>query len=502
MSAPFRLYNTLHREVEPFIPHRPGRVSLYVCGMTVYADAHVGHARAMVVFDTVSRYLRHRGWDVNFIRNYTDVDDKIIAAAKDTGEDPAAFAERFITRFREDVAHLGLLPPTSEPRVTESIDDIVAIIQKLVDAGNAYAADGSVWFSVASCPDYGKLSGQKVDEMRSGDAEGGKRAPQDFALWKAAKAGEPAWPSPWGEGRPGWHIECSAMVLKQAGLELDIHGGGLDLVFPHHENEIAQSECANGHVPYARYWMHNGLLVMDSGEKMGKSKGNAFTIRAALERFPSEAMRLYYLQVHYRSPLPWDVEALPEALALLARLYEARDAALAMEGDGKLDEMLKELGADARTAYELAEKFPARFYEAMDDDFNSARALGYAFELARAVNRLSNHKKAKKKGGPIARKALEAFAVVTDAIGLLAHDSEAFHDEVKRKRLATMGLERADIDQAIVDRRKAREEKRWADADAIRDDLDRKGIVVMDNPEGTVWRVRIEASEAEKNAAS
>jgi cysteinyl-tRNA synthetase len=492
------LYNTLHRDIEPFTPHKPGQVSLYVCGMTVYADAHVGHARAMVVFDTLARYLRHRDWDVKFIRNYTDVDDKIIAAANEAGEDPGALAERFIARFREDVAHLGLLPPTSEPRVTESIDDIVAIIQKLVDGGHAYASEGSVWFSVQSCPDYGQLSGQRVDEVKSEDPGRGKRAAQDFALWKAVKPGEPAWPSPWGPGRPGWHIECSAMVHKELGTELDIHGGGLDLVFPHHENEIAQSECAYGHKPFARYWMHNGLLVMDSGGKMGKSKGNAFTIRSALERFPAEALRLYYLQVHYRSPLPWDVEALPEALALLARLYEARDAALAMEGDGKLEDMAKELGADAKTVIELAERFPARFYEAMDEDFNTARALGYAFELARAVNRLSNHKKAAKKGGPIAKKALAAFDVVTRAIGILEHDSDAFQEEVKQKRLLAMGLDRAEIERAIVDRKRARDEKRWQDADAIRADLDQKGIAVMDNPTGTIWRVRLEAAATEK----
>ncbi|MEM9195867.1 MAG: cysteine--tRNA ligase, partial [Myxococcota bacterium] len=388
MPESFRLYNTLSRDTETFEPYQPGKVNLYVCGMTVYDHAHVGHARAMVVFDMVARYLRHRGWDVNFIRNYTDVDDKIIKRAAEKDQEPLALAQHFIDDFKEDVKALGLLPPDHEPRVSECIDDIVSFIQRLVDKGHAYAAEGSVWFSVKTFDGYGKLSGQKPDEMRSSaDTTPGKQDPHDFALWKASKSGEPAWDSPWGAGRPGWHIECSAMAERCAGSQLDIHGGGLDLVFPHHENEIAQSECALEIPTYARYWMHNGLLNMSGGQKMGKSLGNVFNIRDALKLYPAEALRLYYLQVHYRSPLPWDEAALPESLALLARLYEAREGAEAMAGDEPLDRVVSDLGKDAKAVVELAEQFEARFYEAMDDDFNTAKALGYAFELARALNR-------------------------------------------------------------------------------------------------------------------
>ena len=496
MPASFRLYNTLTREVEDFRPVEPGKVRLYVCGMTVYDDAHVGHARAMVTFDMVTRYLRHRGWDVTFVRNYTDVDDKIIRRANERGEDPAALAERYIASFVEDVEELGLLRPTHEPRVTGSMPEIIAMIEKLVASGHAYPSEGSVWFAVETFPSYGKLSGQKVEELRSADPDPGKRAAADFALWKAAKPGEPAWESPWGPGRPGWHIECSAMAAKHLGEELDIHGGGLDLVFPHHENEIAQSECGHAHEPYARYWMHNGLLNMASGEKMGKSLGNVFNIKEALKLFPAEAMRIYYLQVHYRSPLPWSVDALPDALGLLARLYEAKENAAQMEGDEPLDRVVKELGADAARAVEMAEAFPARFHAAMDDDFNTAKALGYAFELARAVNRFANHKKAKKRGGPVAKKALAAFDALANGMGLLQMEPSAFIDEVKDKRLPALGLTREDVQSRLDARAAARVAKDWAKADSLRQELEDKGIAVMDRADGFDWRVRLDVREA------
>ncbi|MCZ7678319.1 MAG: cysteine--tRNA ligase [Sandaracinaceae bacterium] len=498
MAAPFRLSNTLTRTVEDFRPREPGKVGLYVCGMTVYDDAHVGHARAMVTFDMVTRYLRHRGWDVTFVRNYTDVDDKIIDRALERGEDPLALANRYIASFEEDVANLGLLKPSYEPRVTQTIPEIQALIQRLIDRGCAYESEGSVWFAVQAFPEYGKLSGQKVEDMRQPEEPvPGKRSPQDFALWKAAKPGEPAWDSPWGPGRPGWHIECSAMAHKHLGEELDIHGGGLDLVFPHHENEIAQSECGHAHQPYARYWMHNGLLTMASGQKMGKSLGNVFNIKEALKLFPAEALRIYYMQVHYRSPLPWSIEALPDALGLLARLYEAKEVASQMQGDAPLEHMVKELGADAARVVEMSEAFGARFYAAMDDDFNTAKALGYAFELARAVNRLGNHKKSRAKGGPIAKKALAAFEVLADALGLLQMAPSAFIDEVKDKRLPALGLTREEVDAKLAARMAAREAKDWAKADAIRGELEGKGIAVMDRPGGVDWRIRLEVREEE-----
>jgi cysteinyl-tRNA synthetase len=459
--------------------------------MTVYDRCHVGHARAMVVFDTFVRWLRHNGWAVTFVRNFTDVDDKIIHRANERGEDPAALAQRYIDAFHDDATGLGLLPPDHEPRVSTSIDDIVRLIGTLIDKGHAYPSEGSVWFDVRTFPEYGKLSGQKIDELRSGDPDAGKRDAADFALWKAAKPGEPAWDSPWGKGRPGWHIECSAMSHAQLGATLDIHGGGLDLVFPHHENEVAQSECAHG-ATYARYWTHNGLLTMASGQKMGKSLGNVINVEDALAAFPAQTLRLYYLQNHYRSPLPWGPEALPDALAMVSRLYEAREVAESFEGDESADVVAKDLGEDAQAVLDLGRAFAAKFDQALDEDFNTAQALGFLFELARAVNRLGNHKKAKKRARPVVKPALDAFRLVASATGLLSQPTSAFLEEVREKRLSALGLARADIEQLIAQRDELRRDKKWAEADQLRAELDQKGIVVMDSPTGAEWRVRIQ----------
>ncbi|MCB9735689.1 MAG: cysteine--tRNA ligase [Deltaproteobacteria bacterium] len=491
MPAPIRLYNTLSRQVVDFEPIEAGKVSLYVCGMTVYDRCHVGHARAMVVFDAFVRYLRHRGWEVNFVRNFTDVDDKIIRRANELGEDPMALSQRYIDAFREDAAALGLVAPDHEPQVSTSIESITALIGKLVDRGHAYVVDGNVWFAVATCEGYGKLSGQKVEELRSADAaEDGKRAPADFALWKAAKPGEPAWPSPWGDGRPGWHIECSAMAWEHLGVTVDIHGGGLDLVFPHHENEVAQSECAHG-APYVRNWLHNGLLTMTGGQKMGKSLGNVINVQDALSEFPAQALRLYYLQNHYRSPLPWSADALGDALAMVSRLYEARDNAEAMEGDEDADRVVKDLGEDAATVLELGRALPKRLHDSMDDDFNTARALGYLFDAARAINRFANHKKAKKRGAPVVAPALEGFRLVAEATGLLAQPTAEFLAEAKEKRCRALGIDAAAIDAALAKRHALRNEKRWAEADAIRAELEQQQILVMDSPDGAEWRVNL-----------
>jgi cysteinyl-tRNA synthetase len=494
MPAPFRLYNTLSRTVERFSPRQPGVVRLYVCGMTVYAPAHVGHARMMVVFDVVVRYLRHRGWSVDFVRNYTDIDDKIIRAAHQAGVDPLVHAQRYVDEFRRDARDLGLLEPNREPRVTEHVGDILTMIATLIERGHAYEQDGSVWFSVETWPAYGHLSNQKVEALRSEEKIPGKHAPADFALWKAAKPDEPSWPSPWGPGRPGWHIECSAMAHHCLG-ELDIHGGGLDLVFPHHENEIAQSEAATGHGPFARYWMHNGLLTMPSGEKMGKSLGNSVDIANLLLEWPAEAVRLYYLQNHYRSPLPWNSEALPEALAMLARLYEAQEVAESLGGEGDPDPLAKDLGPDAALVLELGRSFADRFHEAMDEDFNTAQALGHAFELARAINRFSNHKAARMRGGPIVAPALRGLRLLSEGLGLLALGNTAFQEDVKNKRLGALGISRADVQRMLDQRVEARRKKDWAQADALRVALDEHGIVVMDRADGVDWRVRLAAAE-------
>ncbi len=494
MAAPFRIYNTRTRTVENFQPIEAGKVRIYVCGMTVYDRCHMGHARAMVVFDAFVRYLRFRGWNVNFVRNFTDIDDKIIARANDIGEDPMVLAARFIDAFHEDADALGLIRPDAEPKVSESIEDIQALIQSLIDKGNAYCSEGTVWFDVKSFPQYGGLSGQKVDELQSPDSVAGKKHPADFALWKAVKPGEPSWSSPWGQGRPGWHIECSAMCMSCIGETLDIHGGGLDLVFPHHENEIAQSE-AHSQRRYANYWMHNGMLTMSSGQKMGKSLGNVWNVQNALEDFPAECLRIYYLQSLYRSPLPWGDDALPDALGSLCRLYEAREVAEAMNGQEDARQVAKDLGEDAERVLALSESFEGSFIGALDEDFNTAKAMASVFELVRAVNRFANHKKAKKRGGPVVAGALEAFNLVSETLGVLAMDVDAFQEEVKEKRCKAMGLSREDIDNKIEARTTARANKDWAASDTIRDELDQAGVILMDSPTGTTWRLRISDTE-------
>jgi cysteinyl-tRNA synthetase len=496
MAVPFRLYNTLSRSIEAFTPIDEGKIRLYVCGMTVYDHCHIGHARAMVVFDAFVRYLRHRDWNVTFVRNFTDVDDKIIVRSAETGEEPLALAQRYIDAFHEDVDNLGLIRPDKEPRVSTSIADIQALITKLVERGHAYANEGTVWFGVDSFDEYGKLSGQKVKELRSPDEVPGKRNPADFALWKAVKPGEPSWDSPWGEGRPGWHIECSAMASACLGETIDIHGGGLDLVFPHHENEVAQSECGHG-AQFTRYWMHNGLLTMTSGQKMGKSLGNVINIRDALAAFPAESLRLYYLQNLYRSSLPWSDTALPDALGMLARLYEARDVAEMMGGYETAEVAAERLGADALRVLELGRSFKQRFYGALDDDFNTAQALGYTFELARAINRFGNHKKARKSGGPVVAPALKALMNVTSALSLLGMDNASFQEEVKAKRLSAMGTSREEVEQKIAERMTARDDRDWARADALRDELSAMQILVMDTAAGCDWRVRLSAPDAD-----
>ncbi len=509
---PFRIYNTLERKLVDFEPIEQGKIGIYVCGMTVYDDCHVGHARAMVVFDTFVRYLRHRGWQVTFVRNFTDVDDKIIERAAERGMEPMELADHYIERFYKDLDGLGAVRPNHEPRVSTSIDAIIELVAMIIENGNAYVADGSVWFDVRTNEKYGQLSNQHFYELRNPDTWAGKRNPIDFALWKGAKPGEPSWESPWGPGRPGWHIECSAMARAALGDTIDIHGGGLDLVFPHHENEIAQSECGT-HKPYARYWMHNGMLTMDTGrkmkgagkddehdgdpKKMGKSLGNVFNVHNALEQFPAETLRLYYLQNHYRSPLPWTDDSMTDALCMLSRLYDAREKAEGMSGTDDAELVAKQLGDDARKVLDLGRSFEKRFYEAADTDFNTAQALGFAFELARAVNRFANHKKADKRGATVVRPALEAFELLPRAFGLLRQTSSAFHAEVKKKRLAAMGLEETAIDKLIGERSAARTSKNWERADAIRTELTALHIEVLDLPERVEWRVKLASSDCD-----
>jgi cysteinyl-tRNA synthetase len=496
-ASKLRLTNTLSRTVELFEPAVPGKVSMYVCGMTVYDYCHIGHARAMISFDLVYRWLVERGYDVTYIRNHTDVDDKIIARAAELGEHPLALSARFIEYLDEDLAALGLRVPTAQPKVSDSIEGIVAMVAKLVERGHAYDVDGDVYFAVESFEGYGKLSGKKIDDQRAGErvnVDGRKKHPGDFALWKSAKAGEVAWPSPWGDGRPGWHIECSVMATEALGDTFDIHGGGIDLVFPHHENEIAQSECATGNAPFAKYWMHNGHVTM--GEtKMSKSLGNFIRIRDILREVPAEALRLLYAESHYRSPLPFSSDRLMECVVALDRLYHAKEVLEGMasrEPAASAKELVKDLGEPAEELYAKSIAFDTALSGSMDDDFNTAAAVGHLFDLVRSINRFGNNKKWLKRSAALAGPALTAFELAARVLGVGALSSEEWFHQVRERRLAALGKTEADIQTRIDARVDARTAKDWAAADAIRGELDELGVVLMDGPQGTTWRMKVD----------
>ena len=465
-----QLYNSLTRQKETLQPIVPGQVRMYVCGMTVYDFCHLGHARVMVVFDALVRYLRSLGLQVSYVRNITDIDDKIIHRANERGEPFHALTERFIAAMHEDSDALGVVAPDEEPRATDHIDGIVAMIQDLIAKGHAYAAaNGDVYYDVSSFPGYGQLSGKKVDELRSGarvEVDEAKDDPLDFALWKAAKPGEPSWPSPWGAGRPGWHIECSAMSTHCLGNHFDIHGGGMDLMFPHHENEIAQSEGATGE-RFVNLWMHNGFVRVDD-EKMSKSLGNFFTVREILARYPAEAVRYFMLTAQYRSPLNYTEQHLDMARAALARLYTALR------------------GAPSGSAA-LETEFLERFHAAMDDDLNTPEALAVLFDLARELNR------SREEGSPRAVALAATLRYVGGVLGLLQQDPEAFLRGAPGRGSgggaeAAAGLAEEQVDALIAERAAARARKDWKEADRVRKVLSDQGIVLEDGAGGTTWR--------------
>ncbi len=490
---PLRVYNTLSGAKEEFRPLNPGKVGMYVCGVTVYDYCHIGHARANVVFDVIYRYLTYAGYDVNYVRNYTDVDDKIINRANERGIDSRELAEEFIRAFDEDMARLGMACPTHQPKATEYIPQIVAIVERLIDRGLAYEADGDVYFAVERFPDYLKLSKRSLEEMQAGAriAPGErKRNPMDFALWKGAKPGEPAWESPWGPGRPGWHIECSAMSMELLGESFDIHGGGKDLVFPHHENEIAQSEGASGK-PFVRYWLHNGFVNINQ-EKMSKSLGNFFTIRDILKKYDPEVVRFFLLTAHYRSPIDFSDQNLEEARAGLTRFYEALQAAgevLAALGEAQGSAQAGEIDGELRARIEGLE---ASFVEAMDDDFNTALAIGHFFDAVRAVNRLIAE-------GQIARDPLaaellrtgrEALVRLGGVLGLFSSEPAVWLEQQKGIALGGTGLTPERIEELIAERLEARKSRNFSRADAIRDELAQKGVILLDSKEGTSWKMK------------
>ncbi|MEL4238474.1 cysteine--tRNA ligase [Shewanella xiamenensis] len=455
-----KIYNSITRQKQEFKPINPGKVGMYVCGVTVYDLCHIGHGRTFVSFDMIVRYLRYAGHEVNFQRNITDIDDKIIKRANENQEDCNTLTDRLIGEMHKDFDALNMIRPDFEPRATLHIAEIIDMVERLLARGHAYvAADGDVLFSVASFPEYGRLSGQNLEQLQAGarvEVDDNKQNPMDFVLWKMSKPGEPTWESPWGPGRPGWHIECSAMNSKHLGLHFDIHGGGSDLQFPHHENEIAQSCCAHD-TPYVNYWMHTGMVMVDR-EKMSKSLGNFFTIRDVLGHYDAETVRYFLLSGHYRSQINYSEENLKQARAALERLYTA----------------IKDV--DLTVAPAPAEEFVAKFKAAMDDDFNTPEAYSVLFDMVREINRLKLTDMAEASALAVSMKQL------ADVLGLLHQSPEAFFkgegsdDEV------------AEIEALIVERNRARSEKDWPAADVARNRLNELGVVLEDGPSGTTWR--------------
>ncbi|WP_417521142.1 cysteine--tRNA ligase [Marinobacter sp.] len=458
-----KIYNTLTQQKETFTPIESGKVRMYMCGMTVYDYCHLGHARVLVAFDVVSRYLRSRGYDVTYVRNITDIDDKILRRAEENGEPFTELTERMIVAMHEDEAKLGVLPPSKEPRATDYIAEMIAMIKTLIDTDHAYVADNrDVYFSVESFEDYGKLSKKKLEDLLAGariDVQEAKRSPADFALWKAAGEGEVSWPSPWGNGRPGWHIECSAMSTHCLGDTFDIHGGGPDLMFPHHENEIAQSECATGH-RFVNTWMHAGAIRVNK-EKMSKSLGNFFTIREILETYPSEVVRFFLVSSHYRSQVDYSEDNLAEAGRSLARLYHALRGIEPMSSEDV-----------PKTEHDQ------RFVELMNDDFNCPGAISVLHGLANDINQ---HRREGREDE--ARQAARVMIRLGDILGILQQNPDAFFQADTGGELTA-----EDIEAKIQARADARKAKDFAGADRIRDELAEQGIILDDSREGTSWR--------------
>ena len=456
------IHNSLTKQKELFTSIVPGKVKLYVCGMTVYDFCHVGHARVMVVFDVVTRYLKASGYEVNYIRNITDIDDKIIARANEKNETIQELTERFISEMHKDADALGAERPDAEPKATESISEMLVMIETLISKGLAYTAgNGDVYYDVSEFPNYGKLSGRNINELRAGErveVNEAKNDPMDFVLWKAAKLGEPAWESPWGRGRPGWHIECSAMSAHCLGEHFDIHGGGLDLQFPHHENEIAQSEGAHG-CKSVNYWMHNGFVRIDD-EKMSKSLGNFFTVREVLKQYQAEVVRYFILTSQYRSPLNYSDEQLEQAKNSLTKFYSA----------------LRGIEADESVTWQNNEEYGARFKAAMDDDFNTALALSVMADVRQDLNKLLEQGSSGQQG--YLAGLLHSFGEV---LGLFQQDTEAFFDSDKGDDVEL-------IKALISARNKARDDKDWGKADQVRDELKARGIILEDAAGKTIWR--------------
>ena len=465
-----RIYNTLSKKKEDFIPLEEGKVRMYVCGPTVYNFIHIGNARPMIVFDTVRRYLEHKGYEVNFVSNFTDVDDKIIKKANEEGVSAEEISRRYIAECKKDMEGMNIMPATTHPLATQEIDGMIDMISELIDKGDAYAVNGTVYFRTRQFKDYGKLSHKNLDDLQAGNrsllvsGEDEKEDPLDFVLWKPKKEGEPYWKSPWGDGRPGWHIECSVMSKKYLGEQIDIHGGGEDLIFPHHENEIAQSESCSGK-EFARYWMHNAFLNIDN-RKMSKSLGNFFTVREISEKYDLQVLRFFMLNAHYRSPLNFSAELMESSKNALERIQTAVDNLKFLAEHASAQEMTPEEAAKA----EEAAKYEKAFDDSMDDDFNTADAIAAIFDLVKFANTTADEKSSK----AYAETLREKIQGLCDIMGLITEKKEELLDE--------------DIEKLIEERQAARKAKNFARADEIRAELLEKGIVLEDTREGVKWK--------------
>ena len=465
-----RIYNTLSKKKEEFIPLEEGKVRMYVCGPTVYNFIHIGNARPMIVFDTVRRYLEHKGYEVNFVSNFTDVDDKIIKKANEEGVSAEEISRRYIAECKKDMEGMNIMPATTHPLATQEIGGMIDMISELIDKGDAYAVNGTVYFRTRQFKDYGKLSHKNLDDLQAGNrsllvsGEDEKEDPLDFVLWKPKKEGEPYWKSPWGDGRPGWHIECSVMSKKYLGEQIDIHGGGEDLIFPHHENEIAQSESCSGK-EFARYWMHNAFLNIDN-RKMSKSLGNFFTVREISEKYDLQVLRFFMLNAHYRSPLNFSAELMESSKNALERIQTAVDNLKFLAEHASMQEMTPEEAAKA----EETAKYEKAFDDSMDDDFNTADAIAAIFDLVKFANTTADEKSSK----AYAEALREKIQGLCDIMGLITEKKEELLDE--------------DIEKLIEERQAARKAKNFARADEIRAELLEKGIVLEDTREGVKWK--------------
>ena len=465
-----RIYNTLSKKKEDFIPLEEGKVRMYVCGPTVYNFIHIGNARPMIVFDTVRRYLEHKGYEVNFVSNFTDVDDKIIKKANEEGVSAEEISRRYIAECKKDMEGMNIMPATTHPLATQEIGGMIDMISELIDKGDAYAVNGTVYFRTRQFKDYGKLSHKNLDDLQAGNrsllvsGEDEKEDPLDFVLWKPKKEGEPYWKSPWGDGRPGWHIECSVMSKKYLGEQIDIHGGGEDLIFPHHENEIAQSESCSGK-EFARYWMHNAFLNIDN-RKMSKSLGNFFTVREISEKYDLQVLRFFMLNAHYRSPLNFSAELMESSKNALERIQTAVDNLKFLAEHASMQEMTPEEAAKA----EETAKYEKAFDDSMDDDFNTADAIAAIFDLVKFANTTADEKSSKAYAEALREKIQE----LCDIMGLITEKKEELLDE--------------DIEKLIEERQAARKAKNFARADEIRAELLEKGIVLEDTREGVKWK--------------